>query len=48
MEIKESLWNNFKRLDFEFEGRNAILICPDEAVEGNKWLYKTEYFGALY
>lgn len=47
MEIKESLWNNFKRLDFEFEGRNAILICPDEAVEGNKWLYKTEYFGAF-
>lgn len=47
MKIQESLWNDFKRLDFEFEGRNAILICPDKAVQGNKWLYKTEYFGAF-
>lgn len=45
--IAESVWNSFKRLDFEFNSRSCILICPDNAVNGNKWLYKTEYFGAF-
>ena len=43
----ESTWNGFKRLDFVFEGRQAILIVPDKAVEGKKWLLKTEYFDAF-
>ena len=47
MELKTSVWNGFKRLDFKFNGRNCILICPDNACEGNKWLYKTEYFDAF-
>ena len=49
MEINysESLWNGFKSLSFEFEGRNAILVFPKEACEGKKWLLKTEYFGAF-
>lgn len=47
VEIKESVWSGFKRLDFEFERRNVILIFPDNPVEGNKWLYKTEYFYAF-
>lgn len=47
MEITKSEWNGFKRLDFKFEGRNCILVCPDKAVEGNKWVYKTEYFDAF-
>lgn len=44
MNVKESLWNGFKRLDFKFEDRDCVLICPDKACDGNKWLYKTEYF----
>ena len=40
-------WNGFKKIDFDFNGREALLICPEKAVEGNKWLYKTEYFGAF-
>ncbi len=47
MELKTSVWSGFKRLDFKFNGRNCILICPDNACEGNKWLYKTEYFDAF-
>lgn len=45
--MTESIWNGFKRLDFNFEGRYCILICPDNAVEDKKWLYRTEYFGAF-
>lgn len=47
MDIIQSEWNGFKRLDFKFEDRDCILICPDTAVQGNKWLYKTEYFDAF-
>ncbi len=47
MEIITSEWNGFKRLDFQFEGRNCILICPNKASSGNKWLYKLEYFNAF-
>ena len=47
MEIKTSEWNGFKRLDFQFNGRDCILICPTVACKGNKWLYRTEYFGAF-
>ena len=47
IDFKTSTWNGFKRLDFKFKGRHAILICPEKAVDGNKWLYKTEYFDAF-
>ena len=26
----ESLWNGFKRLDFAFDGHEAILVVPNE------------------
>ena len=47
MNIKESIWNGFKRLDFEFNGRGCILVCPEKACEGKKWLYRTEYFDSF-
>lgn len=47
MNITKSEWNGFQRLDFEFKGRSAILICPNKPICDNKWLYKTEYFGAF-
>jgi len=47
MKFYENEWYGFKRLDFEFEGRKAILVCPDKPCEGKKWLYKTEYFEAF-
>ena len=42
--IREMLWNGFKRIDFEFEGREAILVCPQVPNEDKKWMIKTEYF----
>lgn len=47
MEFNIKEWHGFKRLEFCFEGRNAILVCPEEPIEAKKWLYKTEYFEAF-
>lgn len=40
-------WNGYEKLDFEFKGRKAILVKPKKNCDGNKWLFKTEYFGAF-
>jgi len=45
--MEETLWNDFKRIGFEFEGRKAILVFPKEANENCNWLLKTEYFSAF-
>ena len=42
--MREMLWNGFKRIDFEFEGREAILVFPETPEENKKWMLKTEYF----
>lgn len=47
MSYIESEWNGYKCLEFEFKQRKAKLVCPKVACEGNKWLFKTEYFGAF-
>ena len=43
----ESVWNGFKRLDFAFDGHEAILIVPNNPTPDKRWLFKTEYFGAF-
>ncbi len=45
--MTESTWNGFKRIDFTFEDREAILVFPDKANENKNWLFKTEYFNAF-
>ena len=45
--MKETLWNGFKRIDFEFEGREAILVFPKIPDNNKNWLIKTEYFDAF-
>lgn len=40
-------WNGFKKIDFTFEGRNAILVFPDDSNKTNQWLLKTEYWDAF-
>lgn len=47
MEIQKREWHGFSRLEFQFEGRNAILVCPETPCPDKKWLYKTEYFEAF-
>lgn len=38
---------DFERIDFDFEGREAILVFPKKANENKNWLLKTEYFEAF-
>lgn len=45
--MTETIWNGFKRIDFQFEGMEAILVFPEKANENRNWLLKTEYFGAF-
>lgn len=47
MEYRESIWNGFRRIDFEFDGKSAVLVFPETPVKGGKWLLKTEYFEAF-
>lgn len=44
--MQESLWKEkYRRLDFEFEGRKAVLVFPEKATR--QWALKTEYFSAF-
>lgn len=45
--MTETTWNGFRRIDFDFEGRNAILIFPETPNENKNWLLKTVYFDAF-
>jgi len=42
---KRSKWNNFDRLDFQVDGRDALLIVPPKADVGKPWIWRTEFFG---
>lgn len=45
--MTQTIWNGFKRIDFEFEGRDAILVFPDTPNDCKNWLFKMEYFYAF-
>lgn len=45
--MQYSEWRGFKRLDFEFSGREAILVFPNTPNSNKNWLFKTEYFDAF-
>ena len=47
IEYTKSEWNSFERLDFQLDGRVAILVSPKTPRADKKWLFKTEYFGAF-
>ena len=47
MNYKESTWNGFRRLDFVFEGYDAILSLPDVPNEARRLAMKMEYFDAF-
>lgn len=43
----ESQWHGFRRIDFIFSDRDALLIFPKKAAAGNPWIQYTEYFDAF-
>ena len=45
--MEETLYNGFRRINFTFEGRDALLVFPEKANENKNWLLKTEYFNAF-
>lgn len=45
--MTETTYNGFRRIDFTFEGREALLIFPEHPNENKNWLLKTEYFDAF-
>jgi pimeloyl-ACP methyl ester carboxylesterase len=40
-----STWNGFARYDFEFEGREALVVVPAEAADGRPWVWRARFFG---
>ena len=42
--MRESVWNGYRRLDFEFDGRPAILVMPDQSRSPGVLAVKTEYW----
>lgn len=40
-------WLNFKVDEFLFEGKKAIVICPETTEKHRRWLMKAEYFTAF-
>ena len=45
--MTESIWNGFRRIDFEFQGHKAIVVFPEKANESRNWMMKMEYFEAF-
>ena len=42
--MAENTYFDFKRIDFEFQGREVTLVFPDDSNKTDKWVLKTEYF----
>lgn len=44
---KISVWKGYKRHDFYVNGREAILVEPENLVSGKPWIWRTEFFDAF-
>ena len=40
-----SQWSGYQRLDFEVDGRAALLVRPKAPAPGAPWIWRTEFFG---
>lgn len=47
MDIRESDWNGYRRLDFAVGGRESLLICPKTPDTAGRWVWRAEFFGAF-
>ena len=45
--LKEDIWEGFKKYTFDIFGTTAIIAAPNEPAEGNKWIFRAEFFGAF-
>lgn len=44
---KKSDWNGFDRYDFVCNSRQATVVVPRKAAEGNPWIWRPAFFGAF-
>ena len=42
---QDSQWKGFEKLNFEIEGRQAWLVKPAKAMEGNPWVWRARFPG---
>ena len=47
MDIRESEWNGYRRLDFAVGGRESLLVCPKTPDARGRWVWRAEFFGAF-
>lgn len=40
-----SEWHGCKRLDFQVDGRDCLLVIPKNPAKANPWIWRTEFFG---
>lgn len=45
--MTETEWRGFRRIDFTFDEKTAIIIFPETPNENKNWLLKTVYFDAF-
>lgn len=43
----KSRWNGRDRYDFNFRGRDAIVVAPKQAAKGNPWIWRPAFFDAF-
>ena len=42
-----SVWEGYKKIEFDVNGRQSFIVCPEVLSDGNKWVWRTEFFGAF-
>lgn len=45
--MTESTYHGFKRIDYQFQGHDAVVIFPDQAEEQRRWIWRAEFLGAF-
>ena len=43
--VKKSDWNGYEMLQFNVDGRSALLVTPKTPAAGKPWIWRTEFFG---
>lgn len=44
---KKTQWHGFDRYDFQYNGKDAIVVAPKKAAKGNPWIWRPAFFDAF-